>query len=74
MTTPAKTYKEYRLFGQAVRQARIDRGLTIAQLGELVGLHESSMRCIELGKQGIYLRNAIQLSNLLGINLNALFT
>lgn len=65
-------YKEHKIFGQMVREARQKMQLSLEEVGEALDLHPGSLRQIELGYQGVYLRNAIQLANALGFSLSDL--
>jgi transcriptional regulator with XRE-family HTH domain len=74
MTAPKETFVEYKFFGSALKEAREAQGLSQTQLGEIFELARSSIASIESGKQGVYLRQAIQMANLLGFSLSAIQT
>jgi transcriptional regulator with XRE-family HTH domain len=74
VTAPKDFFKEYRIFGNYVREARKAMGLSQSQLGKLVDLSEGSVRSLELGRQGVYLRTAIQMANALGFSLSSIQT
>jgi HTH-type transcriptional regulator / antitoxin HipB len=65
---------EFRIYnaqalGQAVRHFREEAGLTQAELGERVGLHQSYISEIESGKVTEHTRRLIALLKVLGVRL-----
>lgn len=72
MSAPTKFFEEYRRFGRALKKARLQQGLTQKQAAALVGLHETSYRGVEAGKQGVYLRTAYELCSALGVDMGLL--
>ncbi len=57
------------LLGKKIKQARTNKGLTQAQLGEIVSLHEKHISRIESGKYLPTLENIIKLFKTLEIDL-----
>lgn len=74
MTAPKVLFKEYEIFGNYVRDGREAMGLSQAELASLMDLSEGSIRHIEHGRQGVYLRTALQLSCALGFSLSSIQT
>ena len=58
-------------FGLAVRQARIDRGLSQNDLADRVGMPQSTISEIESGKSTIFIRRLLSLFAETGVNLTA---
>jgi len=58
-------------FGLALRQSRIDRGLSQQQLAELIGVPQSTISEIESGKATIYLQRILSLFMETGVQLTA---
>ncbi len=58
-------------FGLAIREARLDRGLSQAQLAEILDLPQSTISEIEGGKSTIYLRRLLTLARATGISFTA---
>jgi len=56
-------------FGAAVREARLDRGLTQEALAHDAGMDRSYMSSIERGTQNVSLVLAIRLAGALGMSL-----
>ncbi len=59
------------LLGKKIKQARTKKGLTQAQLAEIVSLHEKHISRIESGKYLPTLENIIKIFKALEINLCA---
>ncbi|HVR82383.1 MAG TPA: helix-turn-helix domain-containing protein [Luteimonas sp.] len=55
--------------GQAVRQARVDMGLTQAQLSLVTGTSRDTIIALENGRGGVSLGNALQVLKGLGLTL-----
>jgi Predicted transcriptional regulators len=60
-----------RAVGQAIREARRESGLTQAQLGELVGLSDRTVREIEKGSGGSGFGAVSTAANALGLRITA---
>lgn len=59
-------------FGEAVREARRARGLSQAQLAELMGVHPDRIRRVEAGRSEPALSLVARLAPFLGISLDRL--
>ena len=59
-------------FGQVIRDRRSAMGLTQEKLAEEAGLNRVSLAKLEKGKQRILFHDAIKLSSILGISIDAL--
>jgi transcriptional regulator with XRE-family HTH domain len=57
----------YRAVGRAVINARVDRGLTQAQLAEMIGTKDTGISRIESGRHAVSLQTLQKLSNALDI-------
>lgn len=60
------------LFGQRVRERRLELGLTQQELAERVGLHRSYIGEIELGKRNVTLKNAEKIAKALQVSIASL--
>jgi len=58
-------------FGLAIQQARLARGLSQAEIGQMLGVPQSTISAIEAGKSTIYLRHLLDLARETGIEFNA---
>ena len=56
----------------ALRQRRIEKGLTLAELGNRVGLSESGMSLIESGDRALSLKRALLLASVLDMPVEEL--
>lgn len=61
------------LFGQRVRQLRIERGLSQEDLGYETGLHRTFIGQIERAEKNITLRNIDRIARELGVDIQDLF-
>lgn len=61
------------LFGQRVRQLRIERGLSQEDLGYETGLHRTYIGQIERAEKNITLRNIDRIARELGVDIQDLF-
>ena len=52
-----------RLFGQRVRQRRLELGLSQEQLAEASGLHRTYVGSLERGERNVALLNILRLAN-----------
>lgn len=59
-------------FGRAVRQLRLERGLSQERLAELAGLHRTYVADVERGTRNVGLRNVDRLASALGVDLPTL--
>lgn len=59
-------------FGRAVRQLRLERGLSQERLAELAGLHRTYVADIERGRRNVGLRNVDRLASALDVELSTL--
>ena len=57
--------------GLAIQQARLERGITQAELAHNLGLTQSTVSTIENGTSTIYLRRILAMSRELGLELTA---
>jgi len=60
------------LIGLNIRKFREDKGLTQAELGDLVNMEDSAIRRLEAGRTNPTIRTLCKLSNALGINIQDL--
>lgn len=58
-------------FGLAIQQARLERGMSQAQLAEQLAVPQSTISEIEAGKSTIYLRRLLDLARATGIEFTA---
>lgn len=58
-------------FGLAIQQARLARGLSQQELGEMLGLPQSTVSEMESGKSTIFLRRLLSLARATGVELTA---
>lgn len=59
-------------FGDNLRAARLERGLTQEALAELAGLHWTYIGQVERGLRNITLKNIVSLCRALSVNVSAL--
>ncbi len=57
-------------FGQRLRQARKEKGLSLVKLADLSGVHETAINAYECARYGPGLNNAIRLADDLGVSLD----
>lgn len=61
------------MFGKALRAARLDRGLTQADLARAAGVHRSHIHLLETGRRGPRLETVLKLGRALAIPADALY-
>jgi transcriptional regulator with XRE-family HTH domain len=59
-------------FGQAVRDLRVERGISQERLAELAEIHRTYIGDVERGTRNIALVNMTRIANALGTKLSAL--
>lgn len=57
------------LFGKLIRAARVERGLTAAELSERAGITRKTLRRIEYGEPGPEIGTVFEVATLVGIRL-----
>lgn len=57
------------ILGSSIRVARLERGWTIAQLAERVGVSPSTMRSVEQAKPGVAIGTVFEAATLVGVPL-----
>lgn len=57
-------------FGEFIRQKREQRGLTQAEVAEMVGIHQTYYSKIELAQREVDLVSAINIARALGLDLS----
>ncbi len=67
-------YDARRRVGAFVQQARVERGITQQQLGAAMGVYNTAISAIELGRNSISPERYGELADLLGINRNTFGT
>lgn len=73
-TPPTRTYSRYsrdavRLLGLMIRNARIERKLTVAELAERAGVSRGLVQRAERGDMGCAIGTAFELATLVGVPL-----
>lgn len=58
--------------GKRLRQMRVDRDLTVGQLGALLGRSASSVCCYEHGTMGLSYEMAVRYADVFGMSLDEL--
>ncbi len=71
MSKSAIHFPEYEVFGKYMREAREEMKFSRAEVGSALELAESSIRQVEYGHHGVYLKDAIVIANLLGFSLSS---
>lgn len=56
---------------QLIRQARTDAGMTMRELGELIGASESQVSRVEKGERGLSWHKAVRAATALGLDVDA---
>lgn len=69
MVTSSVTREALRLFGLSVREARIERRMTLQELAERVGVSVPTVRRVEAGDPGVAIGTAFEVAAVLGIPL-----
>ncbi|MBR1754259.1 helix-turn-helix transcriptional regulator [bacterium] len=64
--------KLLKVFGLNLKMERMKKGLTQAQLAELLNIHEKHVCKIETGKQNVTLKTLSRIANVLGVNESSL--
>ena len=64
--------KARRIFAINLRKARLAKGLSQEDLGELTGLHRTYVSSVERGERNISLLNIEKLAQALGVTMAAL--
>lgn len=64
----------YRYVGENVRNARLNKGLTIEQLAELADVSDSFLGVAERGTSGFSIETIVKLSKALGVTTDSLLT
>lgn len=59
-------------FGRRVRDLRHERGWTLRALGQLAGIHQSSVGRIERGERDVLLHTILRLSKAFGVDAGVL--
>lgn len=59
--------KVLKVFGFNIKVERMKRGLTQAQLAEMLNVHEKHICKIETGKQNVTLKTLNKIANILGV-------
>lgn len=59
-------------FGYAVRQARIDAGLSQESLAHLAGLHRTYIGSIERGERNVSIENILRIAKALDVTCSVL--
>jgi transcriptional regulator with XRE-family HTH domain len=62
----------YRYVGENVRNARLNKGLTIEQLAELADISDSFLGVAERGTSGFSIETIIRLAKVLGVTTDSL--
>lgn len=60
-------------FGIAIRNLRLEKGISQEAFADSCGLHRTYISDIELGKRNVSLANIEKMVNALGISLSTLF-
>jgi transcriptional regulator with XRE-family HTH domain len=60
------------LFGQTVRQLRLERGYSQEKLAELAGIHRNYAGAVERGERNVALVNMVRIAQALGVPLSRL--
>jgi len=63
---------QYRYVGENVRNARLNKGLTIEQLAELADISDSFLGVAERGTSGFSVETIVKLSKALGVTTDSL--
>lgn len=58
---------------KAIRDARVERGLTQAEAAEAAGMSRAHLSLVELGISGISVERALRLAEVLGITVEQIF-
>ena len=61
------------LFGNRVRQIRLEKGLSQEKLALLSGLHRAYVGAVERGERNVTFKNIEKLAKALDISMNELF-
>lgn len=61
------------LFGKAVREYRMEKGISQEELGELCGLHRTYISEVERGVRNVSLINIEKICDALGIKISSVF-
>ena len=62
----------YRYVGENVRNARLNKGLTIEQLAELADISDSFLGVAERGTSGFSIETIVKLATVLGVTTDSL--
>lgn len=75
MSRPPRNFKlSKKEIGERVRELREERGLTQAELGELLDLTQSNISAIERGDRGVTIHQAVRVARMLRVSVDELLT